>query len=187
VLAETKREIVFRALLSYLEKAGPEGDYVETGVWRGASAAIVASHLVCKNQTKMKMWLYDAWQGMPATIPEDGLDAKKLHEAGWGKEGGAVEPSSLDDAMAALRATGIDVDAGVIIRKGWFNETFPLEKPPRVAFLHIDSDWYQSVMDSLLTFYDLVPIGGVGEFGTMQPLPAPVPSAPSILLPHSAV
>merc|ERR1711879_137625 len=49
----------------------------------------------------------------------------------------------------------------VVFRKGWFNETFRLPKPTQIAFLHIDNDWYQNVLDTLEAFYDRVSVGGV--------------------------
>lgn len=151
------RNLVFRALLDYIQAAGVEGDYVETGVWQGASASVVATQLVCSKHTpQMKAWLYDAWQGMPETRPEDGTRAAQT--VGWGKDG------NLPLVLENLKKTGINIEEGVVIRKGWFNETFALEKPEKVAFLHVDSDWYSSVMDTLIAFYDRVPMGGVVVF-----------------------
>ena len=48
---------------------------------------------------------------------------------------------------------------GMIV-KGWFHETFPRVEIPRVALLHIDADWYQSVKLCLEKFFDCVQPGG---------------------------
>merc|ERR1711957_832734 len=48
---------------------------------------------------------------------------------------------------------------------------FALPKPSRIAFLYIDSDWYQNTLDALHTFYDLVVDGGVialDDFGSWE-------------------
>ena len=48
-----------------------------------------------------------------------------------------------------------------VIRKGWFENTFKMPLPEKIAFLHIDADWYASVTLALDTFYDRVEDGGI--------------------------
>jgi O-methyltransferase len=46
--------------------------------------------------------------------------------------------------------------------KGWFHKTFPMANISKIALLHIDADWYESVRLSLETFYNaVVPSGFV--------------------------
>ncbi len=49
------------------------------------------------------------------------------------------------------------------IIKGWFEDTFPgyEDSIEKIAVLHVDCDWYESVKLSLETFYDKVVPGGV--------------------------
>lgn len=150
------RNDVYFPLIDYLERAKIPGDYVETGVYQGKSAIANAGYYKKKGITK-KMWLYDAWKGMPATVKGDNPLASKL--AGkWGKD------SSAQMVLDGIKRTGYDL-SNIQIRKGWFSETFDVDPmPTQVSFLHIDSDWYQSVLDTLNTFFDLVPIGGVIVF-----------------------
>ena len=49
----------------------------------------------------------------------------------------------------------------MVIRKGLFIQTFKQTLPQRIALLHIDGDWYESVLLTLETFYPLVADGGV--------------------------
>ena len=150
------RDTVFRTIVERVALQGIQGDYLETGVHTGNSAVTVGAALKNHNLlTTKRMWLYDAWQGMPEVTAADGETAK-AYVGTWG--------SRSQEAVAnRLSAAGIDA-AAIVWRKGWFNETFLLPKPASIAFLHIDSDWYNSVMTSLDAFYDLVAPGGVVLF-----------------------
>lgn len=56
------------------------------------------------------------------------------------------------------------------LRKGFFNESFVAHSvPASIAVLHVDADYYQSVLLTLETFYDRVAEGGVvilDDFGS---------------------
>src|SRR5438128_1147504 len=52
---------------------GIAGDFVECGVYKGGSAAVLASHM----PPSAKLWLYDSFCGMPQTTPRDGTEASK--------------------------------------------------------------------------------------------------------------
>ena len=62
---------------------------------------------------------------------------------------------SEDSKIAASR---------VNIIPGWFHETFPAVTIPKIAVLHIDVDWYESVKLCLEKFYDNVQLGGYVVF-----------------------
>ena len=154
------RASVFAALVDHIVQNKISGDYVETGVHTGDSAVAVgvslhkANELRTSNNQGRQMWLYDAWQGMPEAEAKDGATAAAY--LGWG---------SRSQADVAERFTNHNIPKSAIVwRKGWFNETFPLRKPTSVAFLHVDSDWYRSVMDTLDSFYDRVVEGGIVLF-----------------------
>ena len=125
------------------------GDFVECGVFNGGSAAAISCAL---RETDRRGWLYDSFAGLPQTTAADGPDAESFVGKCVGSE---------TQVHAAMRLARSPVDR-YTIRKGWFQETFatgPL--PEAVALLHIDADWYESVLLALDTFYDLVPDGGV--------------------------
>eukprot|EP00747_Dinoflagellata_sp_TGD_P028147 gnl/TRDRNA2_/TRDRNA2_133069_c0_seq1.p1 gnl/TRDRNA2_/TRDRNA2_133069_c0~~gnl/TRDRNA2_/TRDRNA2_133069_c0_seq1.p1 ORF type:complete len:168 (+),score=22.51 gnl/TRDRNA2_/TRDRNA2_133069_c0_seq1:156-659(+) len=100
-----------------------------------------------------QLWLYDAWRGLPEIRAEDGQFASLHVGWGWDASPGAV--------ARLLRNAGFNISRDTVFRKGWFNETFKLPRPPQVSFLHVDGDWYQSVLDTLETFYDDVSVGGI--------------------------
>ncbi|MDD1419088.1 TylF/MycF family methyltransferase [Dolichospermum sp. ST_sed1] len=124
------------------------GDFVECGVCNGGSAAAIALSL---RSTGRKVWLYDSFLGMPETKEVDGLAAAKY----VGRCVGAEEK-----VREAMEIAGF-ANENYIIRKGWFQDSFQAPLPQAVSLLHIDADWYDSVMLSLNTFYDLVPEGGI--------------------------
>jgi hypothetical protein len=96
------------------------------------------------------VWLFDSFQGMPATTIEDG-EAALAH---IGKEVG-----SLDKVQSVLNRVDANMQKVQIVN-GWFQETFSQVNIPKIALLNIDADWYQSVKLCLETFYDLVVPGG---------------------------
>lgn len=131
-----------------------EGDFVECGTYMGGTAAILAKYMSEARQ----IWLYDSFEGMPETTEKDGSDAK-----GW--VGRCV--GSVKDVKEIMKLLSI-CEERYIIKKGWFDQTFREELPNKVALLHCDADWYDSVSIVLDTFYHLIPEGGcviLDDFG----------------------
>lgn len=124
-----------------------DGDFVECGTYKGGSAAVLSRYL---GETR-KLWLYDSFEGMPITTKQDGKVATEY----IGK--GAVP---VEDVYSILNKVGADLSK-ITIMKGYFEETFRRPLPEKVALLHCDADWYESVLLTLRTFYDLVPEGGI--------------------------
>jgi O-methyltransferase len=125
-----------------------EGDFVECGVCNGGSAAVIARALSAQER---HAWLYDSFAGMPPTDDVDGSYA-----AEW--VGDYV--GSPDRVREAMTLAGVPAER-FTIREGLFEDTFREELPDRVAFLHVDADWYASVKLALETFYDRVTDGGI--------------------------
>lgn len=124
------------------------GDFVECGVLNGGSAAAITT---AYRDTTSRAWPYDSFEGMPATVEKDGPLAAQFVGACKGTEA---------SARAALRLAGFPEDR-LVLRKGWFQQTFQEPLPGTVSLLHLDCDWYESVLLSLRTFYDRVSEGGV--------------------------
>lgn len=125
-----------------------QGDFVECGVLNGGSAAAIACAL---RETGKKIWLYDSFEGMPPASPVDGITAAQLEGACKGTE------EKVREALALARFPTADL----VIRKGWFQDTFKEPLPEKVSLLHLDCDWYESVLLSLRTFYDRVSEDGI--------------------------
>jgi O-methyltransferase len=136
-----------------IESEGVLGDVIECGVCNGGTAAILARSATHSGFGRT-VWLFDSFQGMPETRPEDGETAREH----IGKEVG--DRARVDEI---LRAVGARMDR-VRIVPGWFQETFPTVSISRIALLNIDADWYESVKLCLETFYDAVVPGGYISF-----------------------
>lgn len=134
--------------LSYLgsKVRNIEGDIVECGVLNGGSAAAIAHGLPGR-----KLWLYDSFSGMPNPTSNDPKEA--WDDVGLEKLNG--DPVVVEEALKIVQANDY------LISIGWFENTFKFPKPEKVAYLHIDCDWYESVMLSLQTFYPIVSQGGI--------------------------
>ncbi len=124
------------------------GDFVECGVCNGGSAAAIACSL---RSTGRRVWLYDSFQGVPQPSEIDGAYAANFSGAWVGR---------LENVKRAMQIARVPED-DCIIRAGWFKDTFRLPVPQSVAILHIDADWYDSVLLTLNTFYDRVAEGGI--------------------------
>lgn len=135
------------SLAAHLNEKNVMGDFVECGVYKGGSAAVLAKYM---GQDR-KLWLFDSFKGMPETVPQDGIKAKDYIGEG------AV---AIDSVYEVLR--NVDADLSRIhISEGYFQDTFTKTLPSKVALLHCDADWYESVLLTLETFYPRVQEGGV--------------------------
>lgn len=116
-------------LAKLIDERGVPGTVVECGVLDGGTAAILA--FGCKLR---EVHLFDSWEGLPAITAEDG-DA-----AMW--SGQVV--GSPKRVIAVMKALEIE-PSRLRFHKGWFADTFPNIQIDRIALLHIDGDFYDSV------------------------------------------
>jgi O-methyltransferase len=129
------------------------GDIVECGVWNGGSAAIMASACASsQGGIDRRIWLFDSFAGLPTPGPRDGAMERKYYFQGMNK--GSVEEVKRVFGKLSLPMENIKICAG------WFSATLPAADIQRIAILHIDADWYSSVMAVLETMYDKVVPGG---------------------------
>lgn len=141
------QESIFHYRLGkYIHDCNIDGDFVETGVYNGMSAAAIA--LALRDRSDSKIYLYDSWEGFPETTEEK--DGKRAANELAGKIKG-----DLGETKVKMIKTGFNPD-NIIYRVGWFKDTFNESKPEKIALLHIDCDFYDSVLSSLETFYDRV-------------------------------
>jgi O-methyltransferase len=131
------------------------GDVVELGVYKGGSSSVLVR--VFETCSSKKFWLYDSFAGHPS-IDKD----KNPGMENWaGKHIGTIEEAKAN--VLALNPTVTIDDDRIIWRKGFFNETLMKEEPlpTTIAYLHIDCDWYECIIDILDVLYDRVSYGGV--------------------------
>lgn len=119
-----------------------EGDIVEMGCHSGGTAMLFSL------LTSKKVYLYDSFEG----FPEEDTDGKD--SAGFQPHKYAV---TMDSVLQNYK--NYDIKDPIII-PGYFNNLTEKDLPSKISFAHIDSDLYQSVMDSLELVYPLVTSGG---------------------------
>ncbi len=126
------------------------GDLVECGTARGGSAALMG--LASKRMaSKRTLWVYDTFEGLPPPTHDD-PDYEIARDLVGECRG------SLEEVTGLLRRLEIEPFRCV---KGLFDDTLPTAEVQRIAVLHIDADWYRSVMTCLETLWDRVSPGGV--------------------------
>jgi O-methyltransferase len=130
------------------------GDIVECGVWNGGSAAVMG--VACREDSRYAsartIWLFDSFQGLPAPGTRDGETEKKAFFKGWNK-------GDTENVRRVFKNVGFP-DTQIRIVPGWFDATLKTAAVDRIAVLHVDADWYDSVKLVLDAFYDKVVPGG---------------------------
>lgn len=147
-------------LAKQIEREGIPGDVIECGVCNGGTAAVLAS-TASRSTMNRTVWLFDSFQGMPRTQPQDGVGADgHAAEEHIGREVG--DPARVIEVLRLVRA---DMNR-VRIVPGWFQNTFSSisHSISQIALLNIDADWYESVKLCLETFYDRVVPDGFISF-----------------------
>jgi len=121
---------------------GVHGDFAEFGVWRGASAWILAN--ACRG-TGRRLHLYDTFTGIPAS-------AVTVHDS---HPAGDFADTNLDQVKRLLSEFG----GAIRFQVGEFApETVP-DNP--LALVHIDCDVYHSYELALPRFWSILSPGGL--------------------------
>lgn len=143
-------------LVEQTMRSGVPGGVVECGVWNGGSAAMMAVAVDHAGQER-DFWLFDSFQGLPEPSESDPSAVRDFYFEGW-------NTGSPERVKSAWKMVGAP-PSRLHIRAGWFDQTFPREQlGDKIAVLHIDSDWYESVKLCLEAWYDQVSAGGVVIF-----------------------
>lgn len=130
-----------------------EGDFVETGVWKGGSV-ILAYNLYKQSGQKRKVYVYDSFEGLPKPNGEKyPIDSGDIH---WTLQDLAI---SLEDVKDNFKLFS-DIDENVIFVKGWFKDTMPVNNIEKISILRLDGDMYESTIDVLDYLYPKLSIGG---------------------------
>lgn len=140
--------------IKHVASRGVPGDIVECGVARGGSAAMLGLTLR-QLGIKRDLWLFDTFQGLPSPSRGDAdFDIADLYT---GTCVGSVE--DVRDSLAKL-----DIREDLHFIPGLFQDALPIAPVARIAVLHVDGDWYESVKVCLESFYDKISPGGVIQF-----------------------
>jgi O-methyltransferase len=125
-----------------------DGDFIETGVWRGGTAALLALLIRKRSPRPRQLHLFDTFRGMPPT-----------HACDTYYKGGEFADTSLEAVRAKLPdAPFVRFHAGLI------PDTFAGLDDLRFAFAHVDLDVYRSIRDACEFIYPRLTVGGVMVF-----------------------
>lgn len=130
-----------------------EGDFVETGVWKGGCSILAYNTYKKLNQNK-KVYCFDSFEGLPPPNTD-------------------VYPMDAGDNHYTLKELAIPleevirnfqifspIDDNVVFVKGWFKNTIPTNTIEKISVLRLDGDMYESTILALDHLYPKLSIGG---------------------------
>ena len=129
-------------------RRGVAGDFIEIGVHKGGTAAMLAS--LIKDDDERQLHLFDRWGDLPEPTEEDGFRRDEYR-----KDRIADKLARLRDDPPQERARHLIEDVLGFPRDrlhyypGWYSETFEDYPGTPIAFASIDCDYYESVRDAL--------------------------------------
>lgn len=124
------------------------GDFVECGVWRGFSFAVVTDYIRFGSLNK-KLYLYDTYQGIPSEYNSEGR-SNRVYEQ---------EPDLVDKVRERF-----SIYPNVKVVQGTVPDSFAKECPQQISFLHIDMNSSKSEIAALEHLFDKVSPGGIIVF-----------------------
>jgi O-methyltransferase len=130
-----------RMAIEELAKHGHEfGDYLEFGVSRGTSFAVMHDALAEKGLNSVRLFGFDSFEGLPPEAEKEGWKAGDFY-------------SAISATRKYLRERGIDWTRSILI-KGWFRETLNDEtirkfEIERASLIMVDCDIYSASRDAL--------------------------------------
>jgi len=131
-----------------------QGDFIETGVWRGGTSIFMRALLAAHDVRNRKVYVADSFQGLP---PPD--------EDSWPEDKGDVHHTvpllavSEEEVKNNFRKYGL-LDDQVVFLKGWFKDTLPTAPIEKLALIRLDGDMYGSTMEALMALYPKLSRGG---------------------------
>jgi O-methyltransferase len=133
---------------------GVEGDFIETGVWRGGACIFMRAMLAELAIKDRKVYVADSFEGLPEPepekYPEDKGDTLHTHD---------ILSVSMEEVQNNFKRYGL-LDDQVIFLKGWFEDTLPNAPMKDLAIMRLDGDMYSSTMDALVNLYPKLTTGG---------------------------
>jgi O-methyltransferase len=131
-----------------------EGDYIETGVWRGGSSIFARATLRSLKQGHRRSFVCDSFRGLP---PGDrSLDN---NDKNW--DNALYLEVSAEEVAINFWEAGV-MDSNVVFVKGFFNDSMvPLApKVDKLSIMRLDGDMYESTVDVLYNLYGKLSVGG---------------------------
>jgi O-methyltransferase len=122
------------------------GEVVELGCHEGQSAVLL-QRVILEHEPHRTLHIYDSFEGLPEASDKDG----SIFKAGW-------LATTEEIVRTNFRRYGLPEP---LIHKGWFDKTLATDLPERIAFAHLDGDFYDSIKVSLEHVYPKLSRGAV--------------------------
>jgi O-methyltransferase len=163
-MAGAERTLSTISTIEYIVKHSIPGSIVECGVWRGGQMMAAALALQQLSQRRAIV-LFDTFTGMTTPGEEDfdlhGGDAAPVYEEHAAKNVGSRWcEAGMDEVRRNLASTGYPMEL-IRLVQGPVEETIPREAPERIAYLRLDTDWYESTLHEFEHLYPRVSTQGV--------------------------
>lgn len=137
--------------INEINKNEIEGDFIETGVWRGGATIFMKALSDIFNMNK-KVWVADSFEGLPKS--DNNIDNDFFHNE---SKNGLIVP--LKEVKNNFKKYNL-LDNNVKFLKGWFKDTLNTKDIDKLSLLRLDGDMYSSTMQSLNYLYPKLQIGG---------------------------
>lgn len=152
--------------LAHVARAGVPGDLVEFGTALGGSGLVIASRAAGRVFHGFDVFSMIPPPSSPKDDQKSKLRYQDIQSGGSAGLGGDVYYGYRTDLFEEVKATfaryGTPVDgARVRLHRGLFEETWPGASIDRIAFAHVDCDWYDPVNFVLGAIADRMSPGGL--------------------------
>jgi O-methyltransferase len=132
---------------------GIEGDFIETGAWKGG-LCVLAKYMFDYYKVDKKVFVADSFEGLPKPdiekYPQDTGDKHYL-----------IPFLSVPIETVKENFRKFDLlDDNVIFLKGWFKNTLPTAPIDKLSILRMDGDMFESTFDALNNLYPKLSVGG---------------------------
>jgi hypothetical protein len=131
-----------------------DGDFIETGVWRGGACIYMKAILDAYGDRRRRVFVADSFQGLPSPDP-----AKYPADHGDKHHSFSQLAVSRQDVEDNFRRYGL-LDDRVVFLEGWFKDTLPAAPIKSLSVLRLDGDMYESTIQALDALYHKVSRGG---------------------------
>jgi O-methyltransferase len=131
------------------------GDLVFIGVFKGGGALYLAS-LFKEFGISRRVWLFDSFKGFNRLTIENQKDVKSL--ANLVQDIVFENQSNVKSVRRLFESYNLDSNLQIV--EGYLEDTFKSIEIERIAFLHIDVDFYEPTYLSLEHLYPLVTRNG---------------------------
>lgn len=152
-----------RALAERILVEGVQGDFIETGVWRGGCCILLRGVLAAHGDTRRRVYAADSFRGLP---PPSGRYTADLGDVSHSYEDLAV---SLQAVKANFARYGL-LDDRTIFLEGLFQDTLAQLRNEQFALIRLDGDMYESTIVALDHLYPRLSDGGyvvIDDYGAI--------------------